>query len=109
MSDEMQERLERVRDQAQEVYDQLSEMELRTGVVGAARRLVDKIDGTIKYIAKSGAPLDAMEKLAMNAWRMKIAAGSGYLPEQEEWLTKLTEDERVQWRAAAIQFTERQV
>jgi hypothetical protein len=105
--------LEALADRAESIYDELKELDVRSGAVGAARTLVDKIDNAIAFIRKNGAEWDDNERLACNAWRIAQAAAFdlsedddtivGALPSAKLW-NGLSDEEKTRWRLAAEKF-----
>lgn len=99
--------LTKIRDDAEVIYGQLSEMDIRSGAVGAAKSLVQKVQNAIDFLSENGSGWDDAEKLACNAWRVHVAATSedGELPKAKLWIT-LDEIEKSRWRVAAARFRE---
>lgn len=88
---------------AQAIHTRLTELDIRTGAVGRARSLVQRLERTLALYEGQTMIVDAEERLAANAWRMHWFVTKGYMPALQEW-PHLSEDTRAQWRAAARTF-----
>lgn len=94
----------RIRIQAKNIHEELTEMDIRSGAVGAARTLVEKIDRHLRMM-ESDEDWTHEERLACNAWRVHMFAtrvGSN-MPTMNDW-KKLPEHEQNRWREAALVF-----
>lgn len=92
---------------AESIYEALTALDLRTGVVGAARRLVEKLRSTATLYESHEGPYTADERLAINAWRMSHHTHFGVLPAMSTW-AEVSEADRARWRAAAVAFKGRE-
>lgn len=99
--------LAKLRDQSEAIYQRLTELEVKSGAVGAAKALVAKIANAIDFLERNGSVWDNSEALACNAWRVGQAALSedGELPNGKAWIT-LPSEEKERWRQAAARFRE---
>lgn len=97
--------LEKIYSTVNEVWERLTDLDVRSGAVGAARKLLDKLESAINYLNKGGTAWDDNERLACNAWRVAQTADDidGGVPDVSKW-HELPDHAKTPWRQAAQEF-----